>query len=421
MAFHAVKLRWETATSWPASCLYGPAAVGQYQRVLAHSWHNGGFCQRSTVAPRFGDLCLLIFTKPVIFTSAVNMPNILNIEGPLGREVLRILRDVPGVTAELGAGDRRPDVVIRAGDVAHVVELKARRATNAADARRLIDQARRLPADMRMLVVAEATTDEARRLLEDAGVALIDARGNMRVELPGIFVWTEGRPTTTTTEKSPLPPVKLTGKAGVAVQALLREPKRWWRVNDLADVAGVSVGLAHRVFARLEREQLIDAKGAGPKRIRQIANPTALLDLWAEELRDRRVMQVRAFRLGRNPREDARRLSSQLSEAKIDHALTGAAAAAGLAPFVTAIPVIDIWITDTIALAAAADAAGAEEVDDGHNIVFRQAADDGPLVFRDIVDGKWTVNPFRLYFDLRRDPRRGREQADRLRQEVIGF
>lgn len=351
----------------------------------------------------------------------MNIPNILNIEGPLEREVLRILRDVPGVRAELATGKRHPDVVVRAGDVAHVVELKAQRATNAADARRLIDQARHLPADTRMLVVTGATTDEARRLLEDAGVALIDGRGNMRVELPGIFVWTEGRPTGTTGEKSRLPPVKLTGKAGVAAQALLREPKRWWQVNDLAGVAHISAGLAHRVFARLERDQLIDVEGAGPKRLRRVNNPTALLDLWAEELRDRRVAQVRAFRLGRNPREDARRISNQLSGAKIDHALTGAAAAADLAPFVTAIPVIDVWITDTVALADAADAASAEEVDDGHNIVFRQAAGDGPLVFRTIVYDTWTVNPFRLYFDLRQDPRRGREQADRLRQEVIGF
>jgi hypothetical protein len=31
------------------------------------------------------------------------------------------------------------------------------------------------------------------------------------------------------------------------------------------------------------------------------------------------------------------------------------------------------------------------------------------------------VNRFRLYVDLLDDPRRGREQADNLRREVIGF
>ena len=47
--------------------------------------------------------------------------------------------------------------------------------------------------------------------------------------------------------------------------------------------------------------------------------------------------------------------------------------------------------------------------------------DDTPLAFREKAKGLWVANRFRLYGDLRSDPRRGREQADHLRQEVIGF
>jgi hypothetical protein len=101
--------------------------------------------------------------------------------------------------------------------------------------------------------------------------------------------------------------------------------------------------------------------------------------------------------------------------------VTGPAGATGLAPFITSIPVVDIWITDAVALADAAGAVGAEIVDEGHNILLRQAPGDAPLVFRTEVEKVWTVNRFRLYFDLMQDPRRGREQAARLREEVIGF
>jgi len=62
-----------------------------------------------------------------------------------------------------------------------------------------------------------------------------------------------------------------------------------------------------------------------------------------------------------------------------------------------------------------------ERVTEGQNVLFLQAKDDGPLAFREEPNGVWLVNRFRLYADLRRDPRRGREQADHLRQEVIGF
>jgi hypothetical protein len=346
----------------------------------------------------------------------------VNIEGPLGRNTLGILREIPGVAAERTVGDRqRPDIVVRVGDVSHVVELKTQHMTNAASAHQLIEYARRLPNDVHLLVVARTTTEEARRLLENAGVAVMDAQGNVRVDLPGIFVWTEGRPIQATREKQDEPPVKLTGKAGIAAQALLLEPLHWWQVHDLAIAADISVGLAHRVFTRLERDQLIEVKGAGPKRIRRVSNPAALLDLWAEEMADRRVTQVRAFRLARDARAHATTLSGLLTEAKVDHAVTGPAGAARLAPFITSIPVVEIWITDTVVLTNAVEAMGGEVVDQGHNILLRQAAGDTPLVFRTEVENVWTVNPFRMYFDLLQDPRRGREQADRLREEVIGF
>jgi hypothetical protein len=350
------------------------------------------------------------------------MPQIMNIEGPLEKEVLRLLQEIPRVTAEpTAATKRRPDIVIRAGDVTHVVEVKAQRMTNAAAARQLVEYARHLPEGTHLLLVARTTTEEARRLLEDAGVAIIDTQGNMRVELPGLFLWTEGMPALATREAQNKPPVTLTGKAGVAAQALLREPKRKWQVHDLAKAADVSVGLAHRVLARLEREQLVEVEGAGPKRTRRVEDPTALLDLWAEEMRDRGVKQLRAFRLARDPRAQSKTLSRALAEAKIEHAVTGPAGAARLAPFITAIPVTDIWVADTVALNDVTAAALADVVQEGHNIVLRQAAGDSPLVFRNKVDDVWTANPFRLFLDLRKDPRRGREQADRLREEVIGF
>lgn len=348
---------------------------------------------------------------------------IVNIEGPVDQAALNILRDVPGVTTEVVLGDdRRGDVIVRAGDVRHVVEVKAQAAINTAKAHQLIKVAEALPRETHLLTVARSSTEEARRLLQGAGIGLIDAQGNIRLDLPGVFVWTEGRLARPERHGDKFdPPVKLTGKAGAAAQALLREPQRWWGVADLATTAEVSPALAHRVFSRLERDGLITVDGAGPKRVRRVSNATALLDLVAEELQDRRVKQVRAFRLARDARAHARILSDQLTDAGCDHAVTGPAAAARLAPFVTSIPVVDIWITEATDLDFAVQAVGAESVLDGHNILLRQEPGDAPLAFRSSVEGVWTVNPFRLYCDLRRDPRRGKEQADRIRQEVIRF
>lgn len=101
--------------------------------------------------------------------------------------------------------------------------------------------------------------------------------------------------------------------------------------------------------------------------------------------------------------------------------MTGAAAASFIAPFVTAVPVAEVWLTARTVRGRLPEAAGGEAADSGYNVVFWQARDDTPLAFRDNVAGLWLGNRFRLYADLRRDPRRGQEQAAHLRQEVIGF
>ncbi len=298
-----------------------------------------------------------------------------------------------------------------------VVEVKQH--ANAGTAWQVIDYARTIP-DVRVLLIAGDTTKEARDILERHGIGVIDGLGNAHLQLPGLLVHVEGegRP------RRPIgtqPPTRLTGKAGILAQALLLDPKRDWQVQDLVGTTGISAGLAHRVLTRLQADGLLVVDGAGPRRVRRLINPTGLLDLWVEENRDRAADRMPAFRLAPAPRQLGADLATSLNRAGIAYALTGAYIATQVAPFITAVPVIDMWITDAVTLDDAARAAEAEPVTTGHNLILKQVAGDAPLAFRRDTDGVWRVNDFRLYYDLRNDPRRGKEQADRLREEVICF
>ena len=182
----------------------------------------------------------------------------------------------------------------------------------------------------------------------------------------------------------------------------------------------MSLGLAHRVLARLEAEGVVVAEGTGRDRARRVADPTALLDLWAEE-NTYRPARTRAYLLAQGHRQLIGELGPGLERHGIQYALTGAAAASLVAPFITAVPVTEVWVMATAAPGDILEAASADPVADGHNVVFLQAKDDTPLAFREQAAGVWVASRFRVYADLRRDPRRGREQADHLRQEVIGF
>lgn len=353
----------------------------------------------------------------------MNKPESVKIEGALGAEALRILRDIPGITAvRLEArlpNGRVPDAIIEFAGRKEPLIVEVKRHANAATAWQVLEYAKGMPG-ANLLLIAGDTTEDARDILERHGVGIVDGLGNAHLELPGLLIHVEGEGRRRHEAKTQ-PPTRMTGRAGVAAQALLLDPDREWRVNDLAEEAKISVGLAHRVLARLENEGLLLAHGTGPRRIRRIVNATALFDLWIEENGDRNVRRLTGFRLAPDPRQLAPAVGTLLDAANIEYALTGAEAATRVAPFVTAVPVVELWITDAVPLEDAAAATKAEPVPTGHNVVFQQVVGDAPLAYRRKLDRLWRVNNFRLYFDLRNDPRRGKEQAERLRQEVIGL
>ena len=362
-----------------------------------------------------------IFTVCAIFTVAVNKQELVKLDGAFGPEALRILRDVPGLTVirrEPPAANHRVDAIIQFAGAHNRVAVEIKKRANAATAWQLIQSAASNP-DTPLFLIAGETTAEARRILERHGIAVVDGLGNAHIELPGLLLHLEGRKQSRRFATG-RPPTRLSGKTGVAAQALLLESERLWRVGDLAKKAEVSTGLAHRVLTRLEAEGVLEREGSGPNVVRRVTNPTALLDLWAEENveRSRRTL---GFVLASNPEQLVTELGANLESSGIRYAVTGAAASMWVAPFITAIPVVNVWVSAAAAPEELCEGVRADQVDNGQNVVFLQSKDDAPLVFRQKIRRLWVVNRFRLYVDLRRDPRRGREQSDHIRKEVIGF
>ena len=346
------------------------------------------------------------------------MPKLANMKPSLEAEALRILREVPGVTVEPRPSrrDEGVDVVIKFGGERRAVALEFKHRANAATAWQIVRGAEARP-DAALVLVARESTVEARAILKRHGIAMVDGVGNAHIELPGLFLHVErssrGRAPTK------VRPPRLSGKAGVIVQALLLHPDRAWHIDDLAKETEVSPALAHRVLTRLSAENIMETEGKGPARLRRLANFNALLDLWAEEEKGRPA-RTRGFVLAQSPRQLMEKVTRELQKAQFDHALTGAAAATLVAPFVTAVPVVELWVTALAGPDELHARLGSDPVSEGANVILLQQKDDTPLAFRESLNGIWISNRFRIYVDLLKDPRRGREQAQRLRSEVIG-
>jgi len=335
--------------------------------------------------------------------------------------LLNGLPDVEVIRREArGRSGRVADAVVRFAGSKTPVVIEAKKRLNAASARQVIALAEER--DAPVIAIAEETTADARRILADHGIGIVDGLGNADLRLPGLWMHLEGHP-----ERDRLrapanaaPKARLSGKTGVAAQALLLEPKHGWKVRELATRADISSGLAHRVLVRLEDEGLVRAEGRGPGKVRALTDPGGLLDLLAEETAVR-PMRTPAFRLAQSPKALIRGIAKALEGREVDYALTGAGAASLVAPFVSAVPIVEVWVTAHLMADRALDEFGMEKAETGQNVELLQANDDGPLMFRQRRKWAWVANPFRLYIDLLHDPRRGREQAEVLRKEVIGF
>ena len=356
-----------------------------------------------------------LFTFDSLFTMPVNNGVSINLGLELEAEVLQILRGIPGLDVKTGGpvGDNA-DAVIRGAGTQTPIAIEVKTRVNAANVHQIIHHARGM--SMPMVVIARDMTEGARSALAAEGIGVIDGLGNVRLKLPGLLVRIDGaasRPPTKTR-------ATLSGKTSLVAQAMLLDADRPWHVAELAEHAGVSGALAHRVLHRLADLQIVASQGAGPSKQRRLVEPSALLDLWVEEHRNRSWSQP-AFMLASGPGDVAATVCRGLESDGVRYALTGAAAIARIAPVLTSVPVVEVWLDGRVDPRAVCTNIGADEVTSGPNVVLMQERDDIPLAFRTRRDGVWFANVFRLYFDARRDPQRGREQADHLRRQVIGF
>jgi hypothetical protein len=170
----------------------------------------------------------------------------------------------------------------------------------------------------------------------------------------------------------------------------------------------------------LEELNLLAAEGAGPKKRRTLTDKADLLERWAQDAASERTQLTTAYLQAQGPVDLARRLSERLADAGIEHAVTGACAALLIAPHVTDVRRCEVWIDPAASEGVLLNALGAQRVEKGGNVIVLQAKSDAPLYARQLVKDVHIANPLRIYADLLEDPRRGEEQAEFLRDTVLG-
>jgi hypothetical protein len=263
------------------------------------------------------------------------------------------------------------------------------------------------------IVAAPYVSPESAALVRRNGCGYIDLSGNCYLAFDTVLIQKEGRPNASLIRR----PLKalFAPRATRIVRALLVERDRSWRLDELGRAVGVSLGHAHNVMKRLEE---LDWVERGRDGLYRLARPGELLDAWRDEY-TYRVNGLSAFV---SPAGDKRRVMEALArhatELGMSYAFTLHAGASLIGPHVR-VSTVHCYVTgDSEPLVRVL---GLQPVE-GEGSVYLMAPYDPGVFYAPVVKGGFRVVSIpQLYVDLHGHERRGREQAEKLRRDAMGF
>jgi len=263
--------------------------------------------------------------------------------------------------------------------------------------------------------VATATyiSPQSGTILRRNNFGFVDLSGNCYLALENVLIEKEGKPNVQPSRR-PLRSL-FAPRATRVVRVLLAEPQRVWRLEELARTSAVSIGHAHNVVKRLG--ELAWAERDEHHRIR-LGKPADLLEAWCDSYAYT-LNEVTTFFA---PERVTRRLMAELAgvaEAEgRRYALTMHSGASLVAANVR-VPAMHCYVEGDPAVVGAA--LGLRPAEREGTVHVLSPYDQG--VFHGLLEkgGFKVVSLPQLYADLVHYERRGREQAEHLRRETMGY
>ena len=261
--------------------------------------------------------------------------------------------------------------------------------------------------------MAPYLSPEAQALCREQEVGYLDLEGNARLTFGSVFIERQvaNKPAAERRELRSL----FKPKSAQVLRVLLRDPRRAWRVTELAEVADVSLGHVSNVRAAVLNREWAKVSEEGL----YLSEPDALLDEWrdAYEPPAGRRMSFYTTLHGSSFEEAVRRESNSDRDSGLV-AFASFSAAHWLAPYGRT--GTQYFYADDAGLEQLRSGLKLSSASKGENVTVTLLEDLG--VLRDTVEpapGVICTSPVQTYLDLAAAGERGLEAADHLRQEKL--
>jgi hypothetical protein len=261
------------------------------------------------------------------------------------------------------------------------------------------------------VLLAPYISPETAKICRQAGVGHVDFAGNYHLVFGHVFIERTGAANPKAVKRG-LRSI-FAPKAARIVRCLLREPGRIWRVAELAEITGTSLGQVSNVRKALLDREWVQAQSDGV----MLIQAGALLDAWRDAYEKRNAKRNR-YHAMLHDEELERAVKAALGDAREGgrHVLLASFSAAHwLAPF--ARYASQVFYADDAGESILRERLQLEPVNKGENVIIERPADDG--IFIDGIEaapGIWSTGLVQTYLDLHAAGERGAEAAEHLRQ-----
>jgi len=259
------------------------------------------------------------------------------------------------------------------------------------------------------VVAAPYISSDTAGICRENNVGYIDLAGNCLLRFDQVNIERQNFPSVNV-EKRTIRSI-FTPKSSRILRVMLCNPKRSWQLQELANEAKVSLGLAFKV-----KKRLLDLEYAREENKNICLNrPGDLLDKWTENYSFRKNRMSDYFSIV-EPKELERKIAEYCQDKRIPYALTLFSGVALVAPFARYTRGF-VYVGNKIQ--EVAESVGLKEVSSGPNFTILEPYDEGVFYARRETQGIIVACDVQLYLDLIGYRGRGEESAKFLFEQRI--
>lgn len=248
-----------------------------------------------------------------------------------------------------------------------------------------------------------------RKMCKDLGLGFVDLSGNAYLKFDSVLIELWGKESKS--KETRLLKSLFTEKSTWVIRKMYSKRDHKWKIEELAREANVSLGQAYKVINKLEAEGFVDKKRGAITLLKS----KELLDDWVKVYKFEK-QSATGYYCPDKEQEDIFKALRKLSSKQ--YALTLGVGASLVAPFVRS---TDVYMYIRGKADELIKTLKLKPVEFGGNLYLILPSDEGVLYDTQRIKGLTLVSNLQLYLDLYNYPMRGREQAEHLRNEKMGF